>query len=112
MRMVKADNVQSSFTSIFLAAHQLLRSNQKAISFCFLFARIGNRISLDHNFIAGFKSSKQEAAALERIVTFAVLADLIEMWRRQRDHNPAVAIAPGSDAAKACSISAMMSLTF
>jgi len=44
--MIKANHVQSSFTRVFLALDQLFRANQESIALGFLFARVGDRVSL------------------------------------------------------------------
>lgn len=77
MRMIKADDIQSFVSRVFLAAQKLFGSNQKSISFGFFFPRVRNLISLSDDLTTrSLKSAQHQAAAFERVVAFTVFANL------------------------------------
>src|SRR5205807_116906 len=113
MLMVESDDIQAFFARVLLATHQLFGPNQKAVTLGFFFTRIRNRVSLKNSFPSVFESPEHQAAALEWIIAFAMGAHSGPLLLVDDDHfAEPVATAPGSDTARACSISATMSFTF
>src|SRR5438128_4742175 len=113
MRMVETDHIQAFFARVLLATHQLFGPNQKAVTLGFFFTRVRNRIHLKNLFPSVFESSEHQAAAFVWIVAFAMGAHSGPLLIVDDDHfAEPVATAPGSDTARACSISATMSFTF
>src|SRR5437773_315126 len=93
MRMIEADDVQVTFTSVFFSAHEFLRPDQESITFRFFFPRVRNRIRLHHKFASiAIITAYQKPAAFKRIVTFAVPADFPFVSLFQNDQRDAFTI--------------------
>lgn len=93
--MIKANDVKAHFASVLFAAHQFFRPNQKAIALRFLFAGVGNRISLNYGLSAfARKLPQHQAAALEGVVAFAMLANFQQLVIRKRDQFSSLAAPP------------------
>jgi len=85
--MIEANDSQTALPSIFLSAHELLRSNQKAIAFRFLFAGIRDCVGLcDYLAIVTVKAADQKTTAFEWVITFTVLADFEKVVLTELNH--------------------------
>src|SRR5215213_2265958 len=99
--MVKPHHLQIPAARVALTTHQLLRLDQKPVALRTLLACIRDRIRLGNHLAVRAKTSNQQPTALVRVITDAVCANLFQLLFSDLDH-----------AAKACSISAMISSIF
>jgi hypothetical protein len=74
--MIKADDFEIVLARVTFAAHQLLRLDQKPVSFGTFFACIRNRISLSNGLSSFVETTQQQTTTFIRIIANAVLANL------------------------------------
>ena len=99
--MIEADNVESFFAGVLLAAHQLLGANQEPISFRFLFTGIGDWINLKDLLAAVVESAEHQAAALIRVIALSMRAHRTELIFANTNH----ALDPETAASGAATVS-------